>query len=203
MSIATLASVEDYDDLEVRYPLPFREQFEKHSETAEIPYSWAYGVARSESLFMTDIRSIAGAVGVMQLMPETGRRTASEIKLPYGGVTTLTDPDSNIQLGTFYLGKMLRRFGHNPILATAAYNAGPLRVEKWLPEADRLDARIWIESIPFNETRGYVRRVLFTDTIFHWRLTGETRRLSESLAAIDPSPPQQLANAERERIDGS
>jgi soluble lytic murein transglycosylase len=204
MAIATLASVEDYDDLEVRYPLPFREQFEKHSETAEIPYSWAYGVARSESLFMTDIRSIAGAVGVMQLMPETGRRTASEMKLPYGGVTTLTDPDRNIQLGTFYLGKMLRRFGHNPILATAAYNAGPLRVEKWLPEADRLDARIWIESIPFNETRGYVRRVLFTDAIFHWRLTGETRRLSESLAAIDPSPPpRQLANAERERIDGS
>jgi soluble lytic murein transglycosylase len=203
-AIATLASVEDYDDLEVRYPLPFREQFEKHSETAEIPYSWAYGVARSESLFMTDIRSIAGAVGVMQLMPETGRRTASEMKLPYGGVTTLTDPDRNIQLGTFYLGKMLRRFGHNPILATAAYNAGPLRVEKWLPEADRLDARIWIESIPFNETRGYVRRVLFTDAIFHWRLTGETRRLSESLAAIDPSPPpRQLANAERERIDGS
>jgi soluble lytic murein transglycosylase len=203
-AIATLASIEDYDDLEVRYPLPFREQFEEHSETAQIPYSWAYGVARSESLFMTDIRSIAGAVGLMQLMPETGRRTASEMKLPYGGVTTLTDPDSNIQLGTFYLGKMLRRFGDNPILATAAYNAGPVRVEKWLPEADRLDARIWIESIPFNETRGYVRRVLFTDTIFHWRLTGETRRLSESLAAIDPSPlPRQLANAERKRIDGS
>jgi soluble lytic murein transglycosylase len=203
-AIATLASIEDYDDLEVRYPLPFREQFEKHSETAQIPYSWAYGVARSESLFMTDIRSIAGAVGVMQLMPETGRRTASEMKLPYGGVTTLTDPDSNIQLGTFYLGKMLRRFGDNAILATAAYNAGPLRVEKWLPEADRLDARIWIESIPFNETRGYVRRVLFTDSIFHWRLTGETRRLSESLAAIDPSPlPRQLANTEKRRIGGS
>lgn len=203
-AIATLASVEHYDDLEIRYPLPFREQFEKHSEAAEIPYSWAYGVARSESLFMPDIRSITGAVGVMQLMPETGRRTASEMKLPYGGLTTLTDPDSNIQLGTFYLGKLLRRFSDNPILATAAYNAGPLRVEKWLPEVDRLDARIWIENIPFNETRDYVRRVLVTDAIFQWRLTGESRRLSDKFAAIDPSPlPRQLADAERKRVGGS
>ena len=203
-AIATLASVGHYDDLEIRYPLPFREQFQKHSETAEIPYSWAYGVARSESLFMPDIRSIAGAIGVMQLMPETGRRIASEMKLPYGGLATLTDPGSNIQLGTFYLGKMLRRFSDNPVLATAAYNAGPLRVEKWLPEVDRLDARIWIENIPFNETRDYVRRVLVTDAIFQWRLTGETRRLSDKFAAIDPSPlPRQLADAERKRIGGS
>jgi soluble lytic murein transglycosylase len=202
-AIATAASMGHYDDLVLRYPLPYREEFERHSETARIPYSWAYGVARSESLFMTDIRSIAGAVGVMQLMPGTGRRSAAEIKLPYVGIPTLTDPASNIRLGTFYLGKMLQRFGDNAVLATAAYNAGPLRVEKWLPQDERLDARIWIENIPFNETRGYVRRVLLTDAIFHWRLTGETRRLSDSLAAIDPSPPRQLADAKRTRIDGS
>jgi soluble lytic murein transglycosylase len=195
-----LASVEQYDDLEIRYPLPFREQFEKHSETAEIPHSWSFGVARSESLFMTDIRSIAGAIGIMQLMPETGRRTASEMNVPYGGLTTLTDPGRNIQLGTFYLGKMLRRFGGNPILATAAYNAGPLRVDQWLPANDRLDARIWIENIPFNETRGYVRRVLVTEAIFHWRLTGETLRMSDKFVAIAPSPlPAQLAAAKRKR----
>jgi soluble lytic murein transglycosylase len=119
-------------------------------------------------------------------------------------MNTLTDPDSNIRIGTWYLGKMLQRFSDNPVLATAAYNAGPLRVEKWLPETEQLDARIWIENIPFNETRSYVRRVLSTDAIFHWRLTGETRRLSEKLAAIDPSPlPRQLADAERKKIDGS
>lgn len=203
-AIATAASVELYDDLEIRYPLPYRIQFERYAENADIPDSWAYGVARSESLFMADIRSIAGAVGVMQLMPETGRRTAAEISLPYSGMNTLTDPDSNIRIGTWYLGKMLQRFSDNPVLATAAYNAGPLRVEKWLPETEQLDARIWIENIPFNETRSYVRRVLSTDAIFHWRLTGETRRLSEKLAAIDPSPlPRQLADAERKKIDGS
>lgn len=203
-AIATAAAVSLYDDLELRYPLPYREQFEKHSRTAAIPYSWAYGVARSESLFMTDIRSIAGAVGVMQLMPATGRRTAQEIELPYNGIDTLTDPDSNIRLGTFYLGKMLERFGHNPVLATAAYNAGPARVEQWLPAAGQLDARIWIENIPFNETRGYVRRVLTTAAIVHWRLTGETRRISQQLAAIDAaSRPQQLADAEPRTMGGS
>ncbi|HEX5764989.1 MAG TPA: transglycosylase SLT domain-containing protein [Woeseiaceae bacterium] len=202
-AIATAASVSLYDDLELRYPLPYREQFERHSRTAAIPDSWAYGVARSESLFMADIRSIAGAVGVMQLMPSTGRRTASEIKLPYNGIDTLTDPDSNIRLGTFYLGKMLQRFGDNAVLATAAYNAGPARVEQWLPDEDQLDARIWIENIPFNETRGYVRRVLATDAIFHWRLTGKTRRLSHHLAAIDPaSRTQQSADAARRTMGG-
>ena len=203
-AIATAASVDVYDDLEIRYPLPYRTQFEAYAESADIPHSWAYGVARSESLFMADIRSIAGAVGVMQLMPETGRRTAAEMSLPYSGLNTLTDPDSNIRLGIFYLGKMLQRFGKNPVLATAAYNAGPLTVEKWLPEFERLDARIWIENIPFNETRSYVRRVLSTDAIFHWRLTGETRRLSERLATIDPSPlPKRLADAERKKMKGS
>jgi soluble lytic murein transglycosylase len=197
-AIATAASVSRYDDLEIRYPLPYREQFEKHSETAAIAQSWAYGVARSESLFMADIRSVTGAIGVMQLMPETGRRAAAEISLPYSGLVTLTDPDSNIRLGTFYLGKMLQRFDANPVLATAAYNAGPLRVEKWLPQSGQMDARIWIENIPFNETRGYVRRVLATEAIVQWRLTGETRRLSEKLAAIAPvALPQQLADAER------
>lgn len=199
-AIATAASVDLYDDLEIRYPLPYRDQFEKYSASAAIPDSWAYGVARSESLFMADIRSIAGAIGVMQLMPATGRRTAAEMQLPYEGLNTLTDPDSNIRIGTFYLGKMLQRFG-NPVLATAAYNAGPARVEKWLPESERQDARIWIENIPFNETRGYVRRVLATDAIFHWRLTGKLHRLSEKLTAIDP--PRQLADAKRKKSGGS
>jgi len=203
-AIATAASVDLYDDLEIRYPLPYRIEFEQYADGAHIPHSWAYGVARSESLFMADVRSIAGAIGVMQLMPETGRRTAAEMSLPYGGLNTLTDPASNIRLGTFYLGKMLQRFGKNPVLATAAYNAGPLRVEKWLPETERVDARIWIENIPFNETRSYVRRVLSTEAIFHWRLTGETRRLSEQLAAIDASPlPRRLADAERKKMKGS
>ena len=175
-----------YDDLELRYPFAFRDSFLRHSAAAGIASSWAWGIARSESLFMADIRSGAGAIGIMQLMPATGRRTAAELGERYRGVATLTDPDSNIRLGTWYLGDMLRRFGGNRAVATAAYNAGPNRVEQWLPADDRLDARIWIENIPYNETRRFVRRVLVSDAIFEWRLTGRLRRLS---AALDPVLP--------------
>ena len=183
-AIAAAASVGDFDDLSLRYPLPFNETFEKYAANASISATWAYGVARSESLFMRDVRSSAGAVGLMQLMPTTGRNVARRIKLPYSGLDTLTNPDSNIRLGTTYLGEMLERFGGNRVLATAAYNAGPHRVEAWLPQAGNIDARIWIENIPFNETRGYVRRVLAAETIFHWRMTGEVRRLSDELLVV-------------------
>jgi soluble lytic murein transglycosylase len=186
-AIATLAAAGQYDDLELRYPLPWPDQFAEASATARIPSSWAYGVARSESLFIPDIRSHAGAIGIMQLMPATGRLTAGELNLPYQGLATLTDPASNIRLGATYLGKMLERFEENRVVATAAYNAGPSRVEGWLPVSQGLDARIWIENIPFNETRDYVRRVLVSEAIFNWRLTGRTYRLSEGLGTIAPA----------------
>ena len=80
---------------------------------------------------------------------------------------------------------MAERYGGNRVLATAAYNAGPHRVDNWLPESGTQDARIWIENIPFNETRKYVRRVMAAETIFHWRMTGEIRRLSNELSQVD------------------
>ena len=185
-AIATASMVGEFDDLLIRYPLPWREDFAQYSRDANINDSWAYGIARSESLFMRDIRSSAGAIGVMQILPETGRRMAREIRQPYSGRATLTDSARNIRLGTMYLRKMFDRFDENKILATAAYNTGPLNVEAWLPDAEQMDARIWIENIPYNETRAYVRRVLTADTIFHWRLTGKVRRLSTDLSTIDP-----------------
>jgi soluble lytic murein transglycosylase len=189
-AIATAASLGEYDDLEIRYPLPWQQQFESFSSAASISPTWAYGIARSESLFMRDVRSSAGAIGLMQLMPTTGRKVAREISLPYYGITTLTDPVANIQLGTSYLGKMAERFDGNAVLATAAYNAGPLRVDRWLPESGSEDARIWIENIPYNETRKYVKRVLSAQAIFHWRMTGQVRRVSDELPNISASDPK-------------
>jgi len=194
-AISTAASIGHYDDLALRYPLPFRQSFEQHSTSASIPATWALGVARSESLFMRDVRSSAGAVGLMQLMPSTGRKVARQIKLPYSGLDTLTDPHENIRLGTSYLGDMAQRYSGNRVLATAAYNAGPHRVDRWLPESGVIDARVWIENIPFNETRKYVRRVMAAETIFHWRLTGKVRRLSDELPAVQPPlADQQMAS---------
>jgi soluble lytic murein transglycosylase len=190
-AIATAASAGHYDDLALRYPLPFRQSFEQHASAASIPTTWALGIARSESLFMRDVRSRAGAIGLMQLMPATGRQVAREVKIAYSGIDTLTDPNDNILLGTTYLGSMVARYDGNHVLATAAYNAGPHRVDRWLPQSSVIDARIWIENIPFNETRKYVRRVLAAETIFHWRMTGETRRLSDRLPQVRPLPVEQ------------
>jgi len=194
-AISAAASLGEYDDLAIRYPLPYQETFEAFSSLASISSTWAYGIARSESLFMRDVRSSAGAIGLMQLMPATGRNVAKEIKLPYSGLATLVDPESNIRLGTTYLGQMAERYGGNYVIATAAYNAGPNRVDRWLPENGTIDARIWIENIPFNETRKYVKRVLAAQTIFHWRLTGEMRRLSDELLLVQSTADtQQVAS---------
>lgn len=187
-AIATAAGLARYDDLQIRYPLPYSEAFEQYAAAAGIRPSWAFGIARSESLFMRDVRSGAGALGVMQLMPGTARLTASELREPYRGRATLIDPTRNIRLGTWYLGKMYQRFDNNRVLATAAYNAGPLRVERWLPPSGDIDARIWVEIIPYQETRDYVRRVLAADTIFHWRMEGEMRRLSSELPDVTAPP---------------
>ncbi len=183
-AIATAASLQEYDDLYIRYPLPYQPLFEQSSSAARISPTWAYGIARSESLFMRDVRSRAGAIGLMQLMPATGKEVARDMRLPYSGVVTLTNPESNIRLGTSYLGRMAERYSGNQVLATAAYNAGPHRVDKWLPESGSLDARVWIENIPFNETRKYVKRVLSAQAIFHWRMTGQVRRVSDELRLI-------------------
>ena len=143
---------------------------------------------------MRDVRSHAGAIGLMQLMPATGREVAKEIKLPYSGLATLTNPEDNIRLGTTYLGMMAQRYDGNSIPATAAYNAGPHRVDRWLPHGSWIDARVWIENIPFNETRGYVKRVLAAQTIFHWRMNGSVKRLSAELVNVQPRNEQVAAN---------
>ena len=187
-AIATAASAELYDDLALRYPLPFAEHFSRGAKAASIPADWAYGIARSESLFMRDVRSHAGAVGLMQLMPRTGREVARQLNIRFEGLTTLTDPVANIRLGTSYLGRMLERFDGNRAFATAAYNAGPQRIDDWRERSSAADPLVWIENIPFNETRRYVRRVLAAETIFHWRMTGETRRLTASLV---PAPREE------------
>ena len=114
--------------------------------------------------------------------------TGAEGNLPDSGLHTLIDPPTHIRLGTTYLGQMAKRYGGNRVLATAAYNAGPHRVDRWLPTTGNQDARVWIENIPFNETRMYVKRVMAAETIFHWRMTGETRRLSDELLRIDAEP---------------
>lgn len=186
-AIATAARAGLMDDLEIRYPLAWHERFATVADLSAIPSTWSIGVARNESLFMPDIASSAGAVGIMQLMPATGREVAADLRMPYQGLATLIDPDLNIRLGTRYLERMLGQFGRHYVLATAAYNAGPGRVQRWLPAGD-VPADVWIETIPFDETRDYVHRVIASQAIFHWRLTGDELALDDIMVPIPARP---------------
>ncbi len=186
-AISTAARSGQTNDLALRYPLPWRAEFERLSQAARVDPALAYGVARSESLFMPDVASAAGAIGLMQLMPGTGKETAAQASIPWRGWHSLTDPQTNITLGTRYLAKMLDRFDNNPVLATAAYNAGPNRVQAWLPTSEPLAADAWVDSIPFRETRGYVRRVLASDVMFEWRMNGTARQISERMPPVLPA----------------
>lgn len=182
ITAATVAGA--HDDLGLRFPLAWQPAFEQHARHAGIDTAWAFGVARSESLFIPDARSSAGALGLMQLMPATGRQLARQAGLSWGGAATLVDPETNIALGTTYLAQMLSRFGDNRVLATAAYNAGPSRVARWLPEQGALPADAWVDSVPYTETRNYVQRVLASEAVFRWRMSGQTARLTDAMPPV-------------------
>ena len=165
------------DDYELRYPLAYEKPLRNAASREELSLTLLSGLMRSESLFMHDIRSPAGALGLMQVMPRTGRQTARQLNLRWRGNNTLINPSTNIRIGSYYLSNQLKRFGH-PAMAAAAYNAGPHRVKQWMPETSMpLDA--WVASIPFTETRNYVQRVLGAQVIYEWRYTGELTRLEE------------------------
>ncbi|NHA14056.1 transglycosylase SLT domain-containing protein [Thioalkalivibrio sp. XN279] len=187
-AITAASSAAAHDALELRFPLAWRPLFEERSQRAGIHSAWVYGVARSESLFVPDARSSAGALGLMQLMPATGRQLARRAGLPWNGSPTLIDPDTNITLGTTYLADMLARYDGHRVLATAAYNAGPSRVDRWLPENAALPADAWVDSVPYSETRAYVQRVLAAEAVFHWRMTGQTARLADVMQPVPPRP---------------
>lgn len=156
------------DDLELRFPVLHAREVQRAADNLHIDPSWVMGVMRQESAFIADVRSSAGALGLMQLMPGTGADMARLLKLPRPDSADLLQPDVNIRLGTHYLKKTLDSFG-NKVLATAAYNAGPGRVRRWLPDT-ALPTPLWIDTIPFSETRGYVRNVLAYATIYDTRL---------------------------------
>jgi soluble lytic murein transglycosylase len=168
------------DDYELRYPRAFEKPLKNAAKRHDISLSWLSGLMRSESLFMHDIRSPAGALGLMQVMPRTGRQTAKELNLKWRGNRTLINPSTNIRIGSYYLAKQLNRFGH-PALATAAYNAGPHRVKQWMPD-QAMPLDVWVASIPFTETRNYVQRVLTAQVIYEWRYNGAITRLDEVAA---------------------
>jgi len=184
-AIFTLARTEYWDDLELRFPVAHRQQVEKAAGRQRLDNAWVYAVIRQESAFASDAVSPAGARGLMQLMPSTARNTARRIKRPAPKTGELLLPGTNITLGTSYLSTVLGQLDNNPVLATSAYNAGPHRVRKWLPKQIS-PADIWIETIPFKETRRYTQRVLTYAVIYDQRLGNKATRLEERMPPILP-----------------
>jgi soluble lytic murein transglycosylase len=183
-SILTMAGTSQRDDISLRFPLLYQQQILNYSQRERIDPAWIYGVIRRESAFAPDARSPKGAVGLMQLMPATAKDVSRSLKIRYRGNIQLTQADTNLALGTRYLRQMLKRFGGQTVLATAAYNAGARRTQSWLPADTTLDAERWIENIPFRETREYVTSVLAFTVIYAQRLGMKKHRLSEHMPAI-------------------
>ncbi|NOZ11373.1 MAG: transglycosylase SLT domain-containing protein [Gammaproteobacteria bacterium] len=173
------------DDLNLRFPVLYQDLVEQNAKISRIDPGWVFGVVRQESAFITDARSHAGALGLMQLMPSTGRLVGRRIKLKIRNRYSILNVKNNIRLGTSYLRTVLDTHKGNQVLATAAYNAGPHRVRRWLPK-HTLDADLWVESIPFDETRRYVKNVLGFATIYNQRLDYPRLRLGERMLPIDP-----------------
>ena len=162
--INTSDRTRDEIDLDQRYPMPFRKDVSAKAGEIGLDPSYVYGLIRQESRFILDARSHVGASGLMQIMPATARWTARKIGLDYTQ-EMITDRDINLRLGTSYLKLVLDDFGGSQAMAAAAYNAGPSRPRRWR-EGPALDAAVWAENIPFNETRDYVKKVLHNATVY-------------------------------------
>jgi len=184
-AIATVAKGAHFDDLKLRFPIAHRQQIHQGAKENNIDPAWVYGVVRQESGFMVDARSHAGALGLMQLMPQTGRMTARKLNIRLRSNKEILDIKKNIRLGAAYLRRMLDRNNGNNTLATASYNAGPHRVKKWLPKQP-IDADLWVVAIPYHETRQYVRRVMAYTVIYNHRLGGKLTRMRSRMPMVKP-----------------
>ena len=184
-AIFTLARTGYWDDLELRFPLEHQTLVTEKSAETDLDKSWIFAVIRQESAFSSDAQSPAGARGLMQLMPATASFIARKEKMKKPRLAQLLRPEVNITLGTAYLNHVYRQLGEHQVLATAAYNAGPQNVLKWLPDAT-LPADIWVELIPFNETRRYTERVLSYAAIYDQRLNQPLQRLSARMSPVRP-----------------
>lgn len=179
--LAILASIraEAWDALELRFPKPYKQTFSQVARERAVNMSLLYAISRQESALYPRAQSPVGARGLMQLMPATAKETASKIGVPYRSEQQLFDPAINIRLGSAYLKRLLDVYDGNRILAAAAYNAGPGRVKRWREQSADKPMDVWVESIPYRETRNYVQNVLSFDLIYQHKFQQPLRFMSD------------------------
>ncbi len=183
-------------DFEQRFPMPLREIVVRRANGIGLDPAYVYGLIRQESRFIMDARSHVGASGLMQVMPATAKWTAKKIGLTGFTPEQINDRETNVTIGTGYLKLVLDDFGGSMPLAAAAYNAGPGRSRRWR-EGPVLEAAIWAENVPFQETRDYVKKVLSNTTNYAALITGQPQSLKARLGTVGP----RGANAPAENTD--
>jgi soluble lytic murein transglycosylase len=187
-SIATLAQSGEFDDLTLRYPRPYPEAVEQAATLTQLSRDWILGVMRQESLFRKDAVSRADARGVMQMLPATALAVARRWHMPPPGREALFDPSIALPLGAAYLRELLDKYSGNLPLTLAAYNAGPAAVDRWVPPQS-MEAAIWIENIPYNETRGYVQHIVEHIVAFAYVRGADPPRLATLLQGLEVPVP--------------
>ncbi len=185
--IATSERTREEHDFTQRFPAPHSDTLARHARAAGLDDTWVYGLIRQESRFIQDARSSTGAQGLMQIMPATARYVARRIGVPDFRPTRLTDLDMNLQLGTAYLRMVLDDLDGHPLLASAAYNAGPSRARVWRAAlAQPVEGAIFAETIPFNETRDYVKRVMSNTVYYAALFENRAQSLKARLGVVHP-----------------
>ena len=170
----------------IRFITPYRDVIEPQVREQGLDLAWVYGLMRQESRFIAPARSSAGAQGLMQVMPATGKWVAGRIGMRGYHPRMLTDPKTNVLLGTSYMRLILGDLDNHPVLASAGYNAGPGRARRWR-DVRPLDAAIFAETIPFDETRDYVKKVLANAVIYAAMFEDRPQSLRERLGVIAPA----------------
>ena len=172
-------------DFNLRYLAPYRAELEPHIRENDLDEAWVYGLMRQESRFATQAKSGVGAAGLMQIMPATARWVARKLGIKDYRHALIHQLETNLRLGTYYLKTVLSRFDNNAVLASTAYNAGPSRARQWRGDKP-LEGAIYVETIPFDETRHYVRKVM-SNTVYYAKLFGQpVESLKQRLGVIAP-----------------
>jgi soluble lytic murein transglycosylase len=195
--IAAAIRTQQLHDLSLRYPIFHRREIDLANRAEPLETAWVLGLMRQESRFLPAVRSPVGAVGLMQLMPKTAKSVARDMGLKGFRLDRLEEPQTNISLGIHYLRDLTRDFKGSAILATAAYNAGPSRSRLWSGQLTQtIPGAAFAESIPFSETRGYVKQVLANTAVYQGllRQSETSNLLNEWLAQIGPGSSRLAVN---------
>ena len=170
------------------FPMDFKEEVEQAAKKWAVPKALVFAVIRQESAFNTRARSLADAFGLMQLIPSTARATARKHKIPYKGYRDLYKPSTNILLGSAHLKRLLDRYDGHFALSLSAYNAGSTPVNQWKQKLEDMETIEFIENIPYEETRNYVRLLIRNYIFYHEELKREEGWFPEWL--LQPSQPK-------------